>query len=72
MLGGLSTLLILFRILVPPELGSLGGVAVNATLELGVFLGLVAAFGIAYGGYRAMGERATSFEQVADDLSRKS
>jgi hypothetical protein len=69
-LGGLSTLLVLFRILVPPDFGTLGGVAVNATLELGVFLGLLTAFGIAYGGYRAMAENGTSFQKVAQDLSR--
>lgn len=68
-LGGLSALLVLFRILVPPNFGELGGVAVNATLELGVFLGLATAFGVAYGGYRAMGERGTSFEKVAAGLS---
>jgi hypothetical protein len=69
-LGGLSTLLILFRILFPPDFGSLGGVAVNATPELGIFLGLITASGIAYGGYRAMGERGTSFEKIANDLGR--
>jgi hypothetical protein len=68
-LGGLSTLLIAFRILVPPDLGTLGGVSINATRHLGVFLGLAAAAGIAYGGYRAMGERGTSFAQIADDLA---
>jgi hypothetical protein len=68
-LGGLSTLLVLFRILVPPDFGTLGGVAVNATLELGAFLGLIATFGIAYGGHRAMKERGTSFQKVADSLS---
>jgi hypothetical protein len=70
-LGGLSTLLILFRVLVPPGLGSVGGITIRATLELGAFLGLLAAAGIAYGGYRAMGERGTSFAAVADDLSAK-
>jgi hypothetical protein len=68
-LGGISTLLILFRILVPPDFGELGGVPINATLELGVFLGLATAAGVAYGGYRAMGERGTSFEQIAAGLS---
>jgi hypothetical protein len=67
-LGGLSTLLVLFRILVPPDFGTLGGVPINATLDLGVFLGLAAAAGVAYGGYRAMGERGTSFEKIAADL----
>lgn len=69
-LGGLSALLVLFRILVPPDFGTLGGVGVNATPELGAFLGLLTALGVAYGGYRAMGERGTSFQRVADSLSR--
>lgn len=69
-LGGLATLWVLLRILFPPAFGDLGGVAVNATVELGAYLGLAAAAGIAYGGYRAMGERGTSFKDVADRLSR--
>jgi amino acid transporter len=68
-LGGISTLLIVLRILFPPDLGDLGGVSINATRHLGVFLGFAAAAGIAYGGYRAMGERGTSFAKVADSLS---
>jgi hypothetical protein len=68
-LGGLSTLLIGFRIVFPPDFGTLGGIGVEATLKLGIFLGLAAAFGIAYGGYRAMGEGSTSFAEVADALS---
>jgi hypothetical protein len=70
-LGGLSFLLILLRIVFPPDFGTLGGIAVNATLELGIFLGLIAAAGIAYGGYRAMGQRGTSFAKIAADLSVK-
>jgi hypothetical protein len=70
-LGGLSFLLILFRIVFPPDFGTLGGIAVNATLELGIFLGLVAAAGVAYGGYRAMGQRGTSFAKIADELGAK-
>jgi hypothetical protein len=68
-LGGLSALLVLFRILVPPDLGDLGGIQINATIELGAYLGLTAACGIAYGGYRAMGERGTSFAKVASGLA---
>ena len=55
-LGGLSVLLILFRIIDPPSFGSFGGVSVDATLSIGIFLGLIAAAGIAYGGYSAMQE----------------
>jgi hypothetical protein len=67
-LGGVSVLLVLFRILVPPSFGALGGVEVEATLHLGAFLGLAAALGVAYGGYRAMREEGSSFAAVADSL----
>jgi hypothetical protein len=70
-LGGLSFLLILFRIVFPPDFGTLGGIAVNGTLELGIFLGLAAAAGVACGGYRAMGQRGTSFAKIADALAVK-
>ena len=40
-LGGLSVLLILFRIVDPPSFGSFGGVSVDGTLEFGIFLGLI-------------------------------
>jgi hypothetical protein len=68
-LGGLSTLLVLFRIIDPPGFGSFGGVSVDATLELGIFLGLLTAAGIAYGGYRGMQEEGISFGDAADRLS---
>jgi hypothetical protein len=68
-LGGLSTLLILFRIIDPPGFGTFGGVSVDATLEFGIFLGLLAAIGIAFGGYRAMQEEGSSFSGAADKLS---
>jgi hypothetical protein len=68
-LGGLSTLLILFRIVDPPGFGSYGGVSVDATLEFGIFLGLIAAAGVAYGGYRGMQEEGASFSGTADRLS---
>ncbi len=68
-LGILSVLLILFRIIDPPSFGSFGGVSVDATLSVGIFLGLIAAAGIAYGGYRAMQEEGTSFADAASRLS---
>jgi len=68
-LGGLAVLLILYRIVSPPDFGSFGGVSVDATLKLGIFLGLIAAAGIAYGGYSAMREEGASFGDTADRLS---
>lgn len=67
-LGGLATLLILFRIVVPPGFGSFGGISIEATLKVGVFLALAAALGIAYGGYRAMREEGESFGGTAKRL----
>ena len=68
-LGGLSTILVLYRILNPPDFGAIGGVTVEPTPRLPAYLGLVAAAGIAYGGYRAMGQRGSSFAQIADALA---
>lgn len=68
-LGGLAVLLILYRIISPPDFGSFGGVSVDATLKFGIFLGLIAAAGIAYGGYSAMREEGATFGDAADRLS---
>lgn len=67
--GALAVLLILYRIVDPPSFG-LTGVAVDTTLRLGIFLGLVAAAGIAYGGYSAMREEGLTFGDAADRLSK--
>jgi hypothetical protein len=68
-LGVLSVLLILFRIVDPPTFASFGGVSVDATLSIGIFLGLISAGGIAYGGYTAMREEGITFGDAADHLS---
>jgi uncharacterized membrane protein YhaH (DUF805 family) len=68
-LGVLSVLLILFRIIDPPSFGSYGGYSVDATLKFGIFLSLIAAGGVAYGGYRTMQEEGASFGDAADRLS---
>lgn len=68
-LGAVSVVLILFRIVDPPSFGSFGGVSVDATLKVGIFLGLISAAGIAYGGYSAMREEGITFGDAADHLS---
>jgi hypothetical protein len=68
-LGGLSALLVLYRIVFPPGFGDFGGVSIDATREFGIFLGLITAAGIAYGGYKAMQEEGSSFGGAADRLS---
>ena len=68
-LGGISTLLVLYRIVNPPGGGEVPGLSVDVSPTLGIFLGLIAAAGIAYGGYRAMQEEGASFGGTADRLS---
>ncbi len=68
-LGGLSALLVLYRIIDPPGFGTFGGVSIDATRSFGIYLGFIAAAGIAYGGYRGMQEEGSSFSGTADRLS---
>lgn len=56
-LGGISTLLVLYRILDPP--GSLDR-------KFGVFLGLILAAALTYGAWLSMQEEGTSFQDAAD------
>jgi cation transport ATPase len=68
-LGILAALLILVRIIDPPgPEGALSELAFESTLKLPIFLALAAALGIAYGGWRAMGEEGTSFAAVGKNL----
>jgi hypothetical protein len=68
-LGGVATLLVGYRIVFPPEPTDISELPIRITVELGAYLALAAAAGIAYGGYRAMGERGTSFARIADSLA---
>ncbi len=68
-LGLLAAVLILIRIISPPGAGpEVEGFAYESTLKLPVFLALAAALGIAYGGWRAMGQEGTSFAGIAKRL----
>ncbi len=72
-LGVLSVVLIIISIISPPE-WSVAGVDIgdvpgaDVTRKIGVWLGLLAAIGVAYGGWRAMQEEGTSFGGEADRL----
>jgi hypothetical protein len=66
-LGLLAALGILGRMISPPDLGG-EGIGYSVDLELGIFLALAAALGIAYGGWRAMADEGTSFAGVAKRL----
>lgn len=64
-LGAISFLLILYRIISPPDSGVSG---IDVSPEVGIFLGLIAAAGIAYGGYRGMQEEGVTFGDVGNRL----
>jgi hypothetical protein len=65
-LGGISFLLILYRIVDPPSAGSVPGLTVDVSPAFAIFVSLVAAAGIAYGGYKAMQEEGASFAELGD------
>ena len=58
-LGALSTILVLYRIIDPPS---------DASRKFGVFLGLIFAAALTYGGWLAMQTEGTSFQDAADRL----
>lgn len=67
-LGAVSFLLILYRIVDPPDAGIEG---IDVSPALGIFLALIAAAGIAFGGYRAMQEEGTTFGEIGDRLGSR-
>jgi len=67
-LGGLATLLIALRVLDAPSV-ELGGLSIQTSPQLAAFLGLIAAAGIACGGYTAMRAEGGSFGAVAAGLA---
>jgi magnesium-transporting ATPase (P-type) len=64
MLGFVSVLLILFRIVDPPIFNVERTVTFEATIRLPIFLALLAAAGIAVGGYQAMREEGFSLAHL--------
>jgi hypothetical protein len=68
-LGAVSFLLILYRIIDPPGAGSVPGLSVDVSPAFGIFVSLVAAAGIAYGGYKAMQDEGTTFADLGDRFS---
>jgi hypothetical protein len=67
-LGVLSVVLVVISILSPPEFLDVSGDGIDYTRKIGVWLGLIAAIGVAYGGWRAMQEEGTSFGEEANRL----
>ncbi len=73
-LGALSTIFILYRIIHHPSAGAsgtIGGVhySASAGIKIGIWLGLIAAAAITYGGYLAMQDEGTSLSDVRDQAS---
>jgi hypothetical protein len=62
--GGLAVLLVLFRLIDLPT-GDVDVDGIDVTRKFGVFLGLIAAVGVAYGGWRANEEAPVSSAPVA-------
>jgi hypothetical protein len=67
--GIIAVLLILFRIIDTPTFASIGGVSAEGSVKFGIFLSLIAAGGMAFGGWRTMQEEGTTFGDAADRLS---
>jgi hypothetical protein len=70
-LGALSTLLILYRIIHHPTASaSFGGFHASVGIKIGIWLGLIAAAALTYGGYLAMQAEGTSLSDVRDQASQ--
>jgi hypothetical protein len=63
-LGIVSALLILFRIVDPPNFGTHELITYEGTVQFSIFLALLAAAGIAFGGFLAMREEGFSFSDL--------
>ncbi len=73
-LGALSSILIVYRILDHPSAGTSGtisGVHYSASvgIKIGIWLGLIAALGLTYGGYLGMQDEGTSLADVREQAS---
>jgi hypothetical protein len=67
--GVISFLLILFRIIDTPTFASIGGISAEGSVKFGIFLALLASAGMAFGGWKTMQEEGTTFGDAADRLS---
>ena len=73
-LGALSTVLIFYRIVHHPHggvSGSIAGIHYSASygIKIGIWLGLIAAGALTYGGYLAMKDEGTSLSDVREQAS---
>jgi hypothetical protein len=70
-LGALSAVLIFIFLLSTPSISFGAPDDFDTERKIGVFLGLLAALGIAAGGYLAMQDEGTSFQDAADRLTER-
>jgi hypothetical protein len=73
-LGALSAILVIYRILDHPSAGTSGTIAgvhysASVGIKIGIWLGLIAALGVTYGGYLAMQDEGTSLSDVREQAS---
>jgi hypothetical protein len=69
-LGALSTIFILYRIIHHPTASaSFGSFHASVGIKLGIWLGLIAAMALTYGGYLQMQEEGTSLADVREQAS---
>ncbi len=69
-LGFLSTLAILYRIIHHPSVSvNTGGFHASFGIKIGIWLGLIAALGVTYGGYLGMQDEGTSLADVREQAS---
>jgi len=69
-LGALSTIFIVYRIIDHPTASaSFGSFHASVGIKIGIWLGLIAALAIVYGGYLQMQEEGTSFSDVRDQAA---
>lgn len=64
-LGAISVLLILYRIVDTPDVGSFPGISIDVSPAYGIFLSLIAAGGVTFGSYKAMQEEGASFSDFS-------
>lgn len=68
-LGGLSTLLVLYRLISPPDFGADGLPAgIDHTRKIGAYIGFIAVAVLTYGAWRTMQDEGASFQGAADRL----
>ena len=71
-LGAVALLIIVISILSPPNIAGVDlPEGVDKTRKIGVWLGLLAAIGVTYGGWRAMQEEGASFGDQTDRFAER-